>query len=66
MAHMTGDHLALELLKIRPEMPNILCTGYNEKIDEEKAKAVGIRAYWEKPLDRKKLAATVRRALDSN
>jgi CheY-like chemotaxis protein len=66
MPHITGDHLAMALLKIRPEMPIILCTGYNERIDEEKAKAVGIRAYLEKPLDRKRLAATVRQALDSN
>lgn len=66
MPLMTGDHFAVELLKIRPEIPIILCTGYNEKIDEERARAVGIRAYLEKPLSRKKLAAAVRQALDPN
>ena len=66
MPLMTGDHFAVELLKIRPEIPIILCTGYNQEIDEERARAVGIRSYLEKPLSRKKLAAAVRQALDPN
>ncbi|MDY0038974.1 MAG: PAS domain S-box protein [Desulforhabdus sp.] len=66
MPHMTGSHLASEILKIRPQIPIILCTGYHEQIDEEKAKAAGIRAYLEKPLDRKRLAANVRQAIDTN
>jgi PAS domain S-box-containing protein len=38
MPHITGDKLVKEILKIRPDMPTILCTGFSEKIDEEKAK----------------------------
>ena len=30
------------ILKIRSDMPIILCTGFNEKNDEGKAKAIGI------------------------
>jgi CheY-like chemotaxis protein len=61
---VTGDHLVKEILKIRPDMPTILCTGYSEKIDEEKAKEIGIRQYIEKPLNRSDLAKLVRKVLD--
>ncbi len=32
---MTGD-LLTELLKIRPDIPVILCTGYSKKLSKEK------------------------------
>jgi PAS domain S-box-containing protein len=38
MPNIMGDKLAHELMKIRPDIPIILCTGYSEKITEEKAK----------------------------
>ena len=64
MPKMTGDMLVKEILKIRPDMPIILSTGFNEKIDEEKAKQIGIRQYIEKPLNRRILAKVVRDVLD--
>jgi PAS domain S-box-containing protein len=64
MPQMTGDQLVKEILKIRPDMPIILCTGFNENIDEEKAKEIGIRQYIEKPLKRGDLAKLVRQVLD--
>ncbi|RLB75906.1 MAG: hypothetical protein DRH24_18795 [Deltaproteobacteria bacterium] len=33
MPKMTGDQLVQEILKIRSDMPIILNTGFNEKID---------------------------------
>jgi len=45
-------------------MPTILCTGFSEKIDEEKAKEIGVREYIEKPFDRGKLSRLVRKVLD--
>ncbi|MBU0988421.1 MAG: PAS domain S-box protein, partial [Proteobacteria bacterium] len=56
MAQMTGDKLAEEILKIRPDMPIILCTGFSEKITEEKAKQLGIKAFVMKPLVKRDLA----------
>jgi len=53
-----------EILKIRPDMPTILCTGFSEKIDEEKAEKIGIRQYIEKPFNRSVLANLVRKVLD--
>ena len=65
MPNMTGDKLAQELLKIRPGIPIIICTGFSEHITEEKAKAMGIREFAMKPLVMKELAKAVRSALDS-
>ncbi|MBW1792445.1 MAG: response regulator [Deltaproteobacteria bacterium] len=65
MPQMTGDKLAKEILKIRPDMPIILCTGFSEKIDDEKARTLGIRRYIEKLLNMSDFVVTVRKVLDS-
>lgn len=59
MPTMTGAKLAKELLKIRGDIPIILCTGHSDLIDAEKAKAMGIRGFLMKPLTMKGLAETV-------
>ncbi|MFH1102811.1 MAG: PAS domain S-box protein [Pseudomonadota bacterium] len=64
MPKMSGDRLAQELMKIRPNLPFILCTGYSERISEEKALELGIKAYIMKPFEIPKLAKTVRKVLD--
>jgi len=64
MPGKTGEELAREILRIRPDIPIILCTGYSSRIDSEKAKALGIRAFAMKPLNRLELARIVRNALD--
>jgi len=64
MPEMTGDRFVQEILKIRPDIPAILCTGYSEKIDKQKAKEMGIRQYIEKPIKRSVLAKMVRKILD--
>ncbi|MBF0474435.1 MAG: PAS domain S-box protein, partial [Deltaproteobacteria bacterium] len=64
MPQMTGVDLAREILRIRPDMPVILCTGFSEMISEEKAKALGILEFVMKPLNRSDTAQVIRRALD--
>ena len=64
MPHMTGDRLSREMMRIRPDIPIILCTGFSEYITEEKVKEMGIRELAMKPLDASDLAKTIRRALD--
>ncbi len=64
MPHMTGADLAKEIMRIRPDIPVILCTGYSEIISEEKAKSIGIREFIMKPIESRILANTVRRILD--
>ena len=63
---MTGMQLAKELLRIRPDMPIVLCTGYSKIISEEDVKAVGIREFAMKPLEMKKMAEIIRRVLDAD
>ncbi len=66
MPEMNGDRLAMELMEVRPDIPIILCTGYNPRIDEHTAKKMGIKAFIFKPLTFQQLAATVRKILDEN
>ena len=66
MPDLTGKDLATELLKIRPDIPIILCTGYSSIISKESAKEMGIREFCMKPIDWKQLATTVRKVLDEN
>ena len=64
MPKMTGDKLAMELMKIKLDIPIILCTGYSKKISDETAKEIGIKAFAYKPIVRADLAKTVRKVLD--
>ena len=64
MPQMTGDKLAQKLMEIRPDIPIIISTGFSEKMDEDKAKEMGIRAVAMKPLEMRTLALTVRKVLD--
>jgi len=64
MPQMTGDMLAQELIKIRPDIPVILCTGFSGKIAKEKAKIMGIKAFLMKPLLREEMSRTIRMVLD--
>ena len=66
MPNLTGDKLAVELMKIRPEIPVILCTGYSKKLSDETASEVGIKAFLGKPVVKSDLAKTVRNVLDEN
>ncbi len=65
MPKMSGDKLAEELIRLRPDIPIILCTGYSELITEEKARKIGVRAFLTKPVAMRKMAKTVRMALDA-
>ncbi|MCJ7540531.1 MAG: PAS domain S-box protein [Desulfobacterales bacterium] len=63
MPKMTGEVLASELMKVRPDIPIILCTGFSARIDEQKAMAMGIRAFVSKPILKREIAETIRKVL---
>jgi CheY-like chemotaxis protein len=63
MPEMTGLQLSVELLKIRPELPIIIMTGYSESVDQDKAKAAGIREYIEKPFTKRLISQVIRRQM---
>jgi len=64
MPNMTGDTLSMEMIKIRPGIPIILCTGYSKKITDKAASAMGIKGFAYKPIVKADLAKTVREVLD--
>ncbi len=66
MPGMTGDKLAVEFLKIRPDLPIILNTGHSMRISGEKALDIGIKAFIHKPVVEAELAWALRTALDEN
>lgn|GEM_PF-197458 len=64
MPKMTGSELAGEMLRIQPDIPIILCTGYSSIINEEQAKSLGIKGFAMKPLAKNELATLLRRVLE--
>lgn len=65
MPNMTGEALSRALLRIRPDVPIILCTGFSHSMTLEKAKAIGIRAFLLKPLLIKDLGRTLQEVLQA-
>lgn len=65
MPGLTGDRLAQEVLAIRPDIPILLCTGFSEKIDRQKAKHLGIKGFLMKPVVKSDMARMVRQILDN-
>jgi len=65
MPLMTGDKMSVEMLKIRENLPIILCTGYHESFTEEAALKTGIQVYVDKPVSAKKLSIIIRQLLDN-
>jgi len=55
MPNMTGIQLAKILIDIRSDIPIIICTGFSEKISEDKARAMGVRGYVMKPVVKNEL-----------
>jgi PAS domain S-box-containing protein len=65
MPGMTGLDLTALMMKIRPDFPVILCSGFNELINEGVVKRSGIKEIMKKPIDRYKLAEVTRSVLDA-
>lgn len=63
MPDMTGKALAKEIIKLRPDIPIILCSGYHNTMDEGSDGADSIAYYLEKPYNMKAMADIVYRAL---
>ena len=64
MPHLTGVDLGRELHRLQPGLPVILCTGFSEKVNAEKAKSLGIQGFLMKPVAMRELAELIRKALD--
>jgi CheY-like chemotaxis protein len=64
MPVMTGIDMAKEIVKLRPDIPIILCTGFSEQISEESMKEAGIKKLLMKPVVKYDMAKMVRMVLD--
>ena len=64
MPNMTGMELAKEILRIRPDIPVIICTGFSESLSLERARRLGICDIILKPIVTRKIAGVIRRELD--
>lgn len=64
MPQMNGEEFARKVFSVRPDMPIILCTGYDANINQEKALNIGFRCYLEKPIIHRELARNIRRVLE--
>ena len=65
MPIMTGGKLAEEMIKIRSDIPVILCTGFSEMMSKEKAAALGIKGFLMKPVVMRDLSKIIRDVLDN-
>jgi PAS domain S-box-containing protein len=61
MPHMDGLQLSWEFRQIRPNIPIIICTGFNEKVSQETVEAAGIDALLMKPVNLRNLGETVKK-----
>jgi PAS domain S-box-containing protein len=66
MPKMTGDQLAEKLISLRRDLPIVICTGYSEKMDDEKSKAIGFKGLLMKPVVKIEMAQMVRKVLDES
>jgi PAS domain S-box-containing protein len=61
MPGASGIQVASEVLKLRPEIPIVLSTGYITTEQKEKARQIGIRDIIDKPSTVEELSATIHR-----
>ncbi len=66
MPNLGGPELAEAVHKKRPELPVIVCTGFNDPLTESEIHELGIQALILKPVLKSKLAVTIRRLLDQS
>ncbi len=64
MPHMTGTALAEEAMRIRKDLPVLLCSGCIDESGEAKAARLGIRQLVAKPYTLREIAAAIRCVLD--
>lgn len=64
MPNMTGDKFSAEIKRIRRNMPIIICTGFSEKMDADKARILGIDGFVFKPILQNELAEKIRDIFD--
>lgn len=63
MPGMMGVELTESILKIRPDIPVVLITGYSETISAENAASFGVKRFFLKPIHEKSLLLAIKELL---
>jgi PAS domain S-box-containing protein len=64
MPGLTGIELAQEALKLKHDLPVILCTGFSSQVNSEITKAMGIQHFVLKPYDINEISRLIRKMID--
>ncbi|MFN3163804.1 MAG: PAS domain S-box protein [Pseudohongiellaceae bacterium] len=59
MPNLTGLELAQKIRTVRPDIPVVLCSGYQEMVDENEATAMGVSRYLNKPVKLENLTSVI-------
>jgi PAS domain S-box-containing protein len=65
MPHLTGQELARYMLKLRPGLPFILCTGYSSKLNQQQIEKAGIKSVLKKPFSLAAISKQIRAIFDA-
>ncbi len=63
MPNLTGVEMAQAMLKRRNDLPIILATGFSNLVDSDKSHALGISAFFQKPMNTKHLLKEIKSLL---
>ncbi len=66
MPEMSGLELVEKLSFLRPAIPIIICSGWNERLTEDQIETGGIRTVVSKPAMKNELAAAIREVMDGS
>ena len=66
MPGMSGDKLAVEIKRLFPKMPIVLCTGFSHIMSEDEAERLGIDGFLMKPIVMSDFSKTVQDVLKMN
>jgi PAS domain S-box-containing protein len=64
MPNMSGNELIAEMIKIRPDIPVIICSGHSDLIDSDITDQKGIKAFLAKPVRMIDLNKKIREVFD--
>jgi signal transduction histidine kinase len=63
MPNLSGTQVAVKIKQRRPDVPIILCTGFNEQVNESSAEDLSVDAFIMKPMILKELAHTIQKTI---
>ena len=63
MPEISGEELAIKIMKIRPDIPILISTGYSNTLTHERMRELGIRGLLHKPVTIQNYAVAIQAAL---